>query len=143
MTRSADSSAPAHEIPQPLEHTWRRLFVAENVRAKTIPRGEMHAPSTTPAKSGSSNLVVIGAKDQSQRDAQLGAPFVQPRVVTTAESCAKKAIETLVEPFTYEQVSRLPGWNYSRAKHWLRKLKAKGELRATLRGHFKTEAWRR
>lgn len=142
MTR--DNSAPAWPIPpQPLTNpnTWR---LDPNVRAKAIRRRDISTVAHVPTEIRTNgNVVAIAPEHSSRGGSSLGSPFVQPRVVTLAESCAKRALETLVEPFTYEQASRLPGWSHSRARHWIRKLKAKSELRATPQGHFKTEGWTR
>lgn len=152
MTRESNSAPAWHEPvvdPRVLETVHRVQEVNQlgpsevRRRAKTIPLGERPSISHVPTETRTSNVVAIAHDSRARHAASQGSPIVQPRAISLAETCAKNALSALREPFSYESAARQLGWSMTRARTWMRKLVAKGELRSTREGHFKTEAWRR
>jgi hypothetical protein len=106
MTRSADSSAPAHDLidsllaqpsPDPIL-SWRRALpgapdVLDHVKAKSIRLGETATPTQSRESNRNSNLVSIdGDNAVSKKSSQCGT-IVQRRELTDMD---RKVIAALV-----------------------------------------------
>jgi hypothetical protein len=139
FSRAAIASLVA-EARQPSEslHNWRRLF--PNARAKAIPLREIDSTAQVPTEILTSSLAIArkGAALPNARNAYPESQSCKPeryRPHTSDAAVALRLLKSVPAPLSVERVSRALAWPRQKARRWIERFAAKGELVATGKGH--------
>lgn len=98
MTRSADSSAPAHELPDYVDFSWRRLLLLDpNRRAKAIPLRETNIAAHVPTVMRTNDVASIDVENGGRPEGSQCPKIVQWKCTYVPDEVEQKLLTALAE----------------------------------------------